>query len=113
MTEFLKALKHAQKLQLQFISLPIAEAENVATEIESLKTTNIGGVDYRDRLLRQQRAELEAIVSLGYELSAWTACINWRGGENQKEWLDELRIKIERFQSLAEPVLNAAAVEVA
>lgn len=65
MTEFLKALNHAKKLRLQFISLPIAEAEKLATEIESLKATKIAaisGIEYRDNLLRQQRAEVAATL---------------------------------------------------
>ena len=46
-------------------------------------------------------AELETALTLGYELSTWMAGINWGGGKNQKEWLDDLRAKIEEFQSLA------------
>ena len=33
------------------------------------------------------------------DLSTWAACVNWRGGENQKEWLSDLKAKIESLQA--------------
>jgi hypothetical protein len=41
----------------------------------------------------------DALLKQAWELSTWVACINWRGGENQKEWLDDLRTLIEAFQT--------------
>ena len=58
--------------------------------------------------LRAQVAALVAALKAGYELSTWMACINWRGGENQQEWLNELREKIETFQPMAEAAIAAA-----
>lgn len=52
--------------------------------------------------------DLLVVANLGYELSSWTACINWRGGENQKEWLDDLRQKIEEFQPFAKAAIAKA-----
>lgn len=51
--------------------------------------------------LAEARADLRAqksVMNIGWELSTWAGSINWRGGENQKEWLDDLRILIERYQ---------------
>lgn len=42
--------------------------------------------------------ELKAVLQTGWELSTWAGSINWRGGENQTEWLNDLRTLIERFQ---------------
>lgn len=44
-------------------------------------------------------AAMREIAELGYGLSTWTACINWRGGRNEKEWLDDLREKVEAVQA--------------
>ena len=55
--------------------------------------------------------DLLVVANLGYELSSWTACINWRGGENQKEWLDDLRQKIEEFQPFAKAAIAKATGE--
>ncbi len=52
--------------------------------------------------------ELLRVAELGYELSTWAACINWRGGENQKAWLDDLRAQIEEFQPLAQAAIKKA-----
>ena len=41
----------------------------------------------------------EALLKQAWELSTWAGSINWRGGENQKEWLDDLRVLIEAFQT--------------
>lgn len=49
---------------------------------------------------RAAPAEFERFATAAYELSTWAACINWRGKGNEKEWLDELREKIETVQSL-------------
>lgn len=42
--------------------------------------------------------ELKSLLRIGWELSTWSGSINWRGEENQKEWLDELRVLVEGFQ---------------
>lgn len=49
-----------------------------------------------------------ALVDAAYELSTWAACVNWRGKENQPEWLSELREKIDLVQALCRPLLSEA-----
>jgi hypothetical protein len=46
----------------------------------------------------EQWTETEDLLKLGWELSTWAGSINWRGGENQKEWLDDLRVLIQHYQ---------------
>lgn len=58
------------------------------------------------RLLWAQRETAEDALQKGWELSTWAGAINWRGGENQKEWLDDLRNLIESFQEAAKPALS-------
>lgn len=48
-------------------------------------------------------SDLTALSNAANELASWAACINWRGGENQKDWLDELRQHIESVQALCKP----------
>jgi hypothetical protein len=50
----------------------------------------------------------QSFVDAAYELSTWTACINWRGKGNEIEWLDELREKIEKVQRMAKEIRSAA-----
>lgn len=52
-------------------------------------------------------ATLRGYVESAYLLSTWAACINWRGGDNQKPWLDDLRKMIEDLQ---EQTVTARAV---
>jgi hypothetical protein len=61
------------------------------------------GIDYLkkhnpERLTKPKHMETEYILRQAWELSTWAGSINWRGGENQKEWLDDLRELIEQFQ---------------
>ena len=42
----------------------------------------------------------EVLIPQAYELSTWAAAINWSGGQNTKEWLKDLRSKIEVVQNL-------------
>ncbi|MFK4259084.1 hypothetical protein [Agrobacterium tumefaciens] len=46
-----------------------------------------------------------ALANAANDLASWAGCINWRGGENQKDWLDELRQHIESVQALCKPYL--------
>ena len=49
-----------------------------------------------------------------YSLSTYAACVNWQGGKNTKEWLADLRVKIELVQELepaAVATLKAVAAE--
>lgn len=59
--------------------------------------------DYYQSQLEAAREEVERLrelAKLGYELSSWAGSINWRGGENLPDWLDDLRNLIENYQSL-------------
>jgi len=55
------------------------------------------------RAIKESRERSEMLdndlLRQAWELSTWAATINWRGGENHKEWLDDLRTKIEKFQT--------------
>lgn len=61
------------------------------------------GMQYLERHspedLREPLRTTNALLRQAWELSTWAGSINWRGGENQKEWLNELRNLIERFQA--------------
>lgn len=48
-------------------------------------------------------------IQMSYDLSTWAACINWEGKENQKEWLDDLREKIEAVQEASTKMRAAVA----
>ncbi|MFJ1307923.1 hypothetical protein [Agrobacterium sp. P15N1-A] len=48
----------------------------------------------------QDVSSVVALADAAYDLASWAGCINWRGGENQKEWLDDLRHHIATVQSL-------------
>ncbi|MEE9983693.1 hypothetical protein [Agrobacterium pusense] len=48
----------------------------------------------------QDVASVIALSDAAYDLASWAGCINWRGGENQKEWLDDLRHHIATVKSL-------------
>jgi hypothetical protein len=50
--------------------------------------------------LEAENEKLKSLVKLGWELSTWAGCINWRGNKNQKGWLDDLKEKIEGYQKL-------------
>ncbi|PWE52007.1 hypothetical protein DEM27_33405 [Metarhizobium album] len=56
------------------------------------------------------RRQILEFIQMSYDLSTWAACINWRSKENQKEWLDELREKIEAVQEAATILKAVAAV---
>lgn len=49
-----------------------------------------------------ERDALRARAEAGYQLSTWAATINWKPGDNQPEWLDGLRERIEKVQALKE-----------
>ncbi|QTG13043.1 hypothetical protein G6M86_07220 [Agrobacterium tumefaciens] len=62
--------------------------------------------------IRAQRARAEkseadtaSLAAKSYDLASWAACINWRGGGNQKEWLDDLRQHIESVQAICKPYI--------
>lgn len=50
-----------------------------------------------------------ALAEAAYDLASWAGCINWRGGENQKDWLDELRQHIERVRQLCKQYRGGSA----
>lgn len=54
-----------------------------------------------------KQPDLDAALQAAWELSTWAACINWRGTPNEKEWLDDLRDKIERSQTLLRPFVKS------
>lgn len=49
--------------------------------------------------------DLKSLSNAANDLASWAGSINWRGGENQKDWLDELRQHIESVQALCKPYL--------
>lgn len=49
--------------------------------------------------------DLKALSNAANELASWAGCVDWRGGENQKDWLDDLRQHIESVQALCKPYL--------
>ncbi len=57
------------------------------------------GMDYLKKHNPERLTKPEYLLHQAWELSTWAGSINWRGGENQKEWLDDLRKLIEQFQS--------------
>ena len=48
---------------------------------------------------------LRSCAVASHELASWAGCINWRGGENQKEWLNDLRQHIAQVQALTQPYI--------
>lgn len=49
--------------------------------------------------LEAENKRLRELAAIGWSLSTWAACINWRGGTNEKEWLNDLKEIIERYQA--------------
>ncbi|ASV44794.1 hypothetical protein PP899_gp49 [Agrobacterium phage Atu_ph08] len=49
--------------------------------------------------------DLQSLSKAANDLASWAGCVNWRGGENQKDWLTELRQHIESVQALCKPYL--------
>lgn len=94
------------------VDLPTARiscAESCGAAVEV--TDNRGSMDMKGAMAKARAAwnrrpvpevdaRFEHFATAAYDLSTWAACINWRGKGNQKEWLDELREKIETVQSL-------------
>jgi hypothetical protein len=55
-----------------------------------------------DQVSSPSKDKFEKLIELlkeGYELSRWTASINWSGGQNTQEWLASLDNKIDSFQN--------------
>ncbi|UXS01137.1 hypothetical protein [Agrobacterium tumefaciens] len=48
---------------------------------------------------------LRSCAEASRELASWAGCINWRGGENQKEWLNELRQHISQVEAITQPYI--------
>ncbi|MGN7827073.1 hypothetical protein ACTJJ8_10160 [Agrobacterium radiobacter] len=66
-----------------------------------------GFIEYaRSTVANSEESQL-TLACAAYDLAAWAGSINWRGGENQKEWLDELRQHIATVQSLCKPYRSA------
>ncbi|MGN7710808.1 hypothetical protein [Agrobacterium radiobacter] len=55
--------------------------------------------------------DLKSLSNAANDLASWAGSINWRGGENQKDWLDELRQHIESVQALCKPYLPKSEAE--
>ena len=55
--------------------------------------------------------DLKSLSNAANDLASWAGCVNWRGGENQKDWLDELRQHIESVQALCKPYLPKSETE--
>lgn len=66
-----------------------------------------GFIDYVRSTVANSEESPFKLACAAYDLAAWAGSINWRGGENQKEWLDELRQHIETVQSLCKPYRSA------
>jgi hypothetical protein len=52
----------------------------------------------------------DEFIEAAFDLSTWAACINWRGKDNEREWLDELREHIDRVQKLRKEILGSSTV---
>ena len=55
-----------------------------------------------------ETGDLSGFVEAAWRLSTWAACVNWDGSENQKDWLDGLRERIELVQDMAQSARVAA-----
>jgi hypothetical protein len=91
----------------------IAELERVAAAEDSgdwsefaascLAAIN-GLIASRDEA-RRERERLGELAGLGRQLSIWAGAIKWDQGEtNTREWLDGLRVRIDRFQAAYGPI---------
>ena len=66
-----------------------------------------GFIEYARSTVAKSEESPLTLATAAYDLASWAGSINWRGGENQKEWLDDLRQHIELVQSLCKPYRSA------